>query len=329
MPPALAVVPGFSPRNGAVNPKGRFSDEPFGVRDIQFDRPRILVEPCPLGEEIADFHGTRRIGRAGRAASDSCRPRSEPAQGRPHDWPRLLTKRSMRAAVGVALPHYCGEIRPPPSTRRRIHGDLDVRGSAGSSRSGGVPFVGAHQHRGQRIAAARAAHLLERRGVARHPADRRQRLQMLGAGIGRRQEQEDEIDRPPVDRLVIDRFAQPREQAVDAASGPRSCRAGSPPPGRSRSSPSARARSGSRGPPPASTPSRCPARLASCCSNERLLPPGRAVLIASKSRKSASCMVILTSGATVRTWPLEMGNGFRRFAAQPNRCSRLRGGRSC
>ena len=30
-----------------------------------------------------------------------------------------------------------------------------------------------------------------------HPADRRQRLQMLGPGIGRRQEQEDQVDRPP------------------------------------------------------------------------------------------------------------------------------------
>ena len=38
---------------------------------------------------------------------------------------------------------------------------------------------------------------------------------MLGAGIGRRQQQEDEVDRAAVDRLVIDRLAQPREQAID------------------------------------------------------------------------------------------------------------------
>src|SRR5258708_5285631 len=44
-----------------------------------------------------------------------------------------------------------------------------------------------------------------------------------------------------------------------------------------------------------SNPSRCPARLANCCSSERLLPPGRLVLIASKSRKSARCMVGLVT----------------------------------
>ena len=36
---------------------------------------------------------------------------------------------------------------------------------------------------------------------------------------------------------------------------------------------------------------RCAARFDSCCISERLLPPGRAVLIASKSRKSASCII--------------------------------------
>ena len=38
---------------------------------------------------------------------------------------------------------------------------------------------------------------------------------MLGAGVGRREEQEDEIDRAAVDRLVVDRLGKPREQAVD------------------------------------------------------------------------------------------------------------------
>src|SRR3954453_13388150 len=37
-------------------------------------------------------------------------------------------------------------------------------------------------------------------------------------------------------------------------------------------------------------PTRCAARSASCFNNDRLLPPGRAVLIASQSRKSASCI---------------------------------------
>ena len=40
---------------------------------------------------------------------------------------------------------------------------------------------------------------------------------MFGAGVHGRQEKEDEIDRLPVDRLVIDGLRKTREQAVDAA----------------------------------------------------------------------------------------------------------------
>ena len=43
--------------------------------------------------------------------------------------------------------------------------------------------------------------------MADQPADRRQGLQMLGAGVGRRQQQEDEVDRSAIDRLVVDRAA--------------------------------------------------------------------------------------------------------------------------
>ena len=40
---------------------------------------------------------------------------------------------------------------------------------------------------------------------------------MLGAGIGRGEEEEDEIDRQSVDRLEIDRLREPREIAEHAA----------------------------------------------------------------------------------------------------------------
>ena len=39
---------------------------------------------------------------------------------------------------------------------------------------------------GEGIAAARPAQFLQRRGVPNYPANRRQRLQMLGAGVRRR-----------------------------------------------------------------------------------------------------------------------------------------------
>src|SRR4051812_36676639 len=58
-----------------------------------------------------------------------------------------------------------------------------------------------------------------------------------------------------------------------------------------------------------STLSRWPARFASCWSSERLLPPERRVLIASKSRKSPSCITVVPGARPPRLWPggLEMG----------------------
>ena len=84
---------------------------------------------------------------------------------------------------------------------------------AGSRSSGGVALIRPHQHGGQRVAAARAAHLVEAWPVAREAADRGQRLQMLGPRIGRRKQQEHEVDRPPVDRLIVDRLGEPQERA--------------------------------------------------------------------------------------------------------------------
>ena len=38
---------------------------------------------------------------------------------------------------------------------------------------------------------------------------------MLGTRIGRGQQQEDKVDRVPVDRLIVDRLAKPRKQSVN------------------------------------------------------------------------------------------------------------------
>src|SRR5438874_3070621 len=65
-PPLLLlwrVSPSWPPRSTRT---GRFSDEPFRLRDIQFDCPVILVEACALGEETRNFGGTRRFARPGR-----------------------------------------------------------------------------------------------------------------------------------------------------------------------------------------------------------------------------------------------------------------------
>ena len=89
-------------------------------------------------------------------------------------------------------------------------GNLEARRKAAAAhvRLGCVALIRAEQHRRQCITAARAAHLFKRRLVARDAADCGQRLQMLGAGVGRRQEEEDEIHRLAIDRLEVDRFGE-------------------------------------------------------------------------------------------------------------------------
>jgi hypothetical protein len=109
MPPALGVIGVSLGRWQRSTHQGRFSDEPFGVRDIQFDCPRIFVEPCSPREEIGNFGGTGRFGRAD----------GLPAIGSVGGKHTLETSDVMaaatdqqkhRTALGVTAPDYCGEI---------------------------------------------------------------------------------------------------------------------------------------------------------------------------------------------------------------------------
>src|SRR6185437_337791 len=67
------------------------------------------------------------------------------------------------------------------------------------------------QQREQRIGIARAAQFTRDLGVAQQARHPRERLEMIGAGGFRRQEQENEIDRLTIERLEIDGALQPRE----------------------------------------------------------------------------------------------------------------------
>ena len=63
--------------------------------------------------------------------------------------------------------------------KARVHQAAPVAGS-----SGGIALFGPDQHRRQRVASACAAKLFDRRRMANQAADRSQRLQMLGSGVG-------------------------------------------------------------------------------------------------------------------------------------------------
>jgi hypothetical protein len=52
------LIPLFSPKRGRSTRRGRFSDESFRLRDIQFNQPQIRVEASATREEIVEFGGT-------------------------------------------------------------------------------------------------------------------------------------------------------------------------------------------------------------------------------------------------------------------------------
>jgi hypothetical protein len=87
----------------------RFSDEPFGVRDIQFNRPEIVVEACTAGEEINHVLGTWRFGGRRRAPLITTVEAQHAFQR--GDVPAPAgDENEERPALGIALPHYCREI---------------------------------------------------------------------------------------------------------------------------------------------------------------------------------------------------------------------------
>ena len=95
-----------------------------------------------------------------------------------------------------------------PVDRRGVVKDSSARKCAScplGTGSGRIPLLGAHQHRSHGIPGARAAQLLDDPAMPDEPADRRQGLEMLRPRVGRRQQQEYEIDRLAIDRLIIDR----------------------------------------------------------------------------------------------------------------------------
>src|SRR4051794_3625301 len=87
----------------------RFSDEPFGLCDIQFDYPRIFVEPCPLGEESRDFYGTRRVRRADAPPFVVSVESKEPLENCDMLSAAADDKRQ-RSAVGIPFPDDGSEI---------------------------------------------------------------------------------------------------------------------------------------------------------------------------------------------------------------------------
>ena len=193
MPPALVVEPVFSRSGGGSTRRGRFSDEPFGRRDIQFDYPGIRVEPSASREEIRDFDGTRRIG------GPTSLPGIISVEGQdPFETGGVCTAarndEEQRSALGIPFADHGREAAfglDTPKHARRLDLCRQPAHRRTARRSGRVAFIRPHQHSRERVAAAGAAHPLERRLIARNATDRGQRLQMLGAGIGRGKEQKD------------------------------------------------------------------------------------------------------------------------------------------
>jgi len=159
--PALVVVRVSAPRPAGSTRGGRFSDEPFRLRDVQFDCPGILVEACALSEEIGNLPGIRRFGRSG--ALPAIIPVER--QGALEDGdvtPPAGDDQKDRATIRVALPHDRREI----AIRRRSAKDacnLDV---------GRQPVRAHGDVRRRRVRRPRAAPPPGHRGCARRASSR-------------------------------------------------------------------------------------------------------------------------------------------------------------
>jgi hypothetical protein len=125
-PPLFVLVrvsPGSPPRS---TQRGRFSDEPFRVRDVQFQSPRILVKTRTFGEEASNFDGTCGFGG----------PNSPPGVC-PVERQNALEAREMqtaaaddeqqRTALGIALAEDSSEAAERLGSAQDP-GGLDVRG---------------------------------------------------------------------------------------------------------------------------------------------------------------------------------------------------------
>ena len=127
--------------------------------------------------------------------------------------PAFGYQEEQRAAVGIAFPEDRRKSALAFDAPQEA-GDLDMRWEAvaaqAASRSSAPISTAASA---SRLRAPRKRSSVAR--IAGDPADRGERLQMLRASIGRREQNEDQIHRTTVDRLVIDRLTKPREQGVD------------------------------------------------------------------------------------------------------------------
>ena len=124
--PPLLLLSKVSPgdRSGSTR-RGRFSDEPFRVRDIQFHGPEIFVEPCPLREEISNCEGTWRFGRPG-TLPDIPQVERQNALQTGEMPPTATDQKENGSAIRVALSKHgaesAGRLRPTQQPR-----NFDVR----------------------------------------------------------------------------------------------------------------------------------------------------------------------------------------------------------
>ena len=97
--------------------------------------------------------------------------------------------------------------------QRSTGGNENASWELGRLQSVAVALLG--EQRIEHFRLLRRTQLFASRLIAQQPRHARQRLQMIGAGILRRQQQKHEIHRLIVDRIVSNRCLQPREHADD------------------------------------------------------------------------------------------------------------------
>lgn len=167
--------------------KGRFSDESFSVRDVQFNQPQVGIIFSSPGNPLSKLFGALFDHRPVRLPAIAA-ARLQGALQQRERLPALQYDEDNLTAIRVAFGQHHGKAPGGLSTanqRIRFQSGREARRHAGRIALSRVTLFRMKQDRRQCITRPRAANLFDRRGAAHDPTDRRQRLQMFRPGVRR------------------------------------------------------------------------------------------------------------------------------------------------
>ena len=131
VPPALSLNVVSPPMLRGSRRAGRFSDESFRLRDVQFDLPQIRVESCLLFEEVPNLLGTRSLSRPDRRPCISSAHEIQRALQASYMTPPARNHQQQASTLRITSTQYGSKI-PLDRCLSDNRGRLDRGGNANS-----------------------------------------------------------------------------------------------------------------------------------------------------------------------------------------------------